>query len=265
MDFLEQVMAERWKAAERSKMRGTEAILKAQAAIRKHHSLKARLENQAKTKIIAEVKKASPSAGIIVPRYAPGRIAKQYELAGATAISVLTEPKKFKGSELHLRAVRCSVDLPILRKDFICHPYQVLEAAAWHADVILLIAAGLEKDVLGTLYRDALKLGLEVLLEVHDASELEAMTLCPDAIVGVNSRNLKTLKTSLETAHRLIKLIPDNRVVIAESGIKTREDIVSLEKSGYDGFLVGESLLKSGNPGDKLRELLKDETADERR
>lgn len=254
MDFLQQVMDERRTAAETSRVPAS--TLERAARGRRHHSLIARLSRGKGTKIIAEVKKASPSAGVIVPKYAPDRIAKEYELAGAVAISVLTEPEYFKGSGAHLKKVRDAVNLPVLRKDFICTHRQILEAAAWGADVVLLIMAALDRLEVFDLYGYACELGLEVLVETHDECDMEPALDCKKAIVGVNSRNLKTLKTDLATAHALIRQIPDNRLAIAESGIKTREDIVSLERCGYDGFLVGESLLKSGDAGGKLKELM---------
>jgi indole-3-glycerol phosphate synthase len=232
------------------------ATLLVAARDRKHHSLVNALERRTGTSIIAEVKRASPSAGVIRTNYDPEHIAATYQRAGATAISVLTEPHHFGGSPDHLRAVRRVVSLPVLRKDFVCDSYQVCEAAAWGADVVLLIAAVLKPPVLKSLYEEAEELCLDVLVEIHDESELDAALACKHAIIGVNSRNLATLKTDLAVARRLAALLPPDRVFIAESGIKSRSDIEELEKLGYDGFLVGETLMKDENPAGKLAELL---------
>jgi len=152
--------------------------------------------------------------------------------------------------------VRSVVDLPILRKDFMCDPYQVAEAAAWGADVILLIAAALRDDEMQALYEAALELGLEVLAETHTAEELERVLPLSEAIIGVNSRNLKTLSTDLAVAHELAGRIPDDRLSIAESGIRHRSEIEGLERAGYDGFLIGEALVSHNDPGGRLKTLV---------
>lgn len=223
---------------------------------RPHHSLVDRLKAGAPPRVIAEVKKASPSAGLLRPEYDPAAIARDYEAAGAVAISVLTEPHRFQGSEAHLRAVRAAVGLPVLRKDFICDAYQLAEAAAWGADVVLLIVAALDPIQCRTLHREAIELGLEVLVEVHTVAELDTALACDGAIVGVNSRNLKTLVTDLDVAMEMVELLPADALCIAESGIKTAADIKRLGAAGYDGFLVGESLLREASPGEALKRLM---------
>ncbi len=253
MDVLGEIMAERKTAVMNARARVPEAELEKMASGRVHHSLIEALERSTSTAIIAEVKKASPSAGLLRDNYDPAGIAVGYAGAGAVGISVLTEPLHFQGSEADLRAVRGSVKLPVLRKDFMCDPYQVLEAAAWGADVILLIAAALDRQEMLLLYRVALELGLEVLAEVHNAYELERVMQLENAIIGVNSRNLRTLETSLDTARQLAQKIPSDRICIAESGIKTRADVESLELCGYHGFLIGESLLREEDPAAALR------------
>lgn len=255
MDFLRQIMEERRADVIAARRLRSESSLREEAALRRHHSLRARLEDGCATRIVAEVKKASPSAGILRREYMPGAIAGEYAAAGAIGISVLTEPRHFLGDETHLRAVRRAVDLPVLRKDFICEAYQLLEAAAWGADVVLLIVAALEASLLTDLYNQAKELRLEVLAEAHTAEEVDAALALPEAILGINSRNLKTLKTNLDVAEALADRIPDERLSIAESGIRTRADVVRLESHGYDGFLVGETLLRAVSPGAALRAL----------
>ncbi len=232
-----------------------ERLLEASCS-RTHHSLAGKLSCGPGPKVIAEVKKASPSAGVLVNDYRPGEIAVGYEAAGACAISVLTEPNHFKGSGEHLKQVRESTRLPVLRKDFICTEYQILEAAAWGADVVLLIVAALERDDLKRLYECASCHGLEALVESHTIEEMETALSLDDAIVGVNSRNLKTLKTDLTVAGKIAEGIPPGRLSVAESGIKGAGDIRWLSMRGYDGFLVGEMLLREDDPAGTLRKLM---------
>ncbi len=232
-------------------------VLMAEAEKRQHHSFIERISaNDNKITIISEIKKASPSAGLLRPDYRPQEIAAEYERVGASAISVLTEPRYFMGDEAHLRAVRGAVKIPILRKDFICDKYQIAEAAAWGADIILLIVAALEYEQLRELYDFAIGLGLEVLVESHSREELETALQLEQGIIGINSRNLKTLKTDLQTAFKLSEYIPDNRISIAESGITSKQDIIQLSNAGYHGFLIGEMLMRGDNPGKVLASLL---------
>ncbi len=246
-DFLQKVMKERIADARPAARAMPLAALQQKAvAGRKRRSLAARLASGGSSAcIIAEVKKASPSAGLIRADYEPALIAAEYERCGAVGISVLTEPRHFLGSDEHLRAVREAVDLPILRKDFIGHPRQIYESAALGADVILLICAALDVALVKELYETALSAGLEVLVETHTRAELEQALELEGAIIGVNSRNLKTLKTDLAVAKELAAVIPPNRVSVAESGIRSRSDIEELRAVGYKGFLIGESLMKS--------------------
>ena len=256
MDVLTKIMTERKAAVLNARAAVSEDKLQEAAALRVHHSLVDRLRSATATSIIAEVKKASPSAGVLRADYDPAGIAAGYADVGAVGISVLTEPNHFQGCEEHLRAVRAAVDVPVLRKDFICDVYQILEAAAWGADAVLLIAAALDRQEMLLLYREALALGLDVLAEVHSPEELERVIPLDQAIIGVNNRNLQTLETSLDTARRLSEQIPEDRLRIAESGIKTRADILDLEQFGYQGFLIGESLLRDAAPEKALRMLL---------
>jgi indole-3-glycerol phosphate synthase len=256
MNILDSIMAERRADVEAARRQVPPDELHEAADSRVHHSLAARLLEPKGTHIIAEIKRASPSAGLLRPDYRPARIAEAYAAAGAAAISVLTEPRHFMGDGGHLRAVREAVGIPVLRKDFVCDEYQVLEAAAWGADVILLIVAALEEEDLQRLCAAALGLGLEVLVEAHEEHELRMALSLTDAIVGINSRNLKTLKKDLSVAQGMAKHIPEGCLSIAESGISNRADIEALSAAGYRGFLVGETLMRDEDPGRVLQELL---------
>ena len=241
--ILDQIADERREAVAQAKAIVLESELMDLAEARPHQSLAEQLRGNKGKCVVAEVKKASPSAGVIRENFNPAEIAKSYEEHGAAGISVLTEPNHFLGSHEHLAAVRAVTDLPILRKDFIVDPYQVTETAAWGADVILLIVAMLEGGLIEDLYAQAVELGLDVLVESHNARELEFALSLPKAIIGVNNRDLKTLKTTLEPSRKLAKMIPEKRVSIAESGISSQEEISELAALGYNGFLIGESLL----------------------
>jgi len=261
--ILDKIMAERRSDAERAMQEVPERALRERAAGMARRSLRAALAAGAGSRIIAELKRSSPSAGSIRAGVDPAAVASAYEAAGATGISVLTEPRHFGGSPADLEAVRAAVSLPVLRKDFITTPYQVHEAAAWGADVVLLIVAGLAREEIRPLYMAAVEAGLETLAEVHVPDELALALACEQAVIGVNSRNLKTLETDLAVARQMGSLIPANRLSIAESGIETREDILELEALGYDGFLVGGSLMRAERPEEKLRELLGKENPSE--
>lgn len=206
--------------------------------------------------LIAEIKKASPSAGLIREDFDLEKIAISYEQNGAAAISVLTETKYFQGSLDHLRRVREVVSLPLLRKDFIIDEYQVYESKVCHADAILLIAAILEQSEMVALLQLAHRLGMEALVEVHNRSELERALAAGANIIGINNRNLRTLKVDLRTSLELAPLVPPGRIVVAESGIHSREDVVELEKLGINAILVGECLMKSKDVGAKIKELM---------
>jgi len=212
--------------------------------------------------LIAEVKKASPSAGVICKDFDPVRIAKEYEEAGASCLSVLTDEKFFQGSLDYLRQIRAAVKLPLLRKDFIIDERQILEAIEWGADAILLIVAILSDEQLAKFHSLATEAGLAVLVEVHDEEELERALKISPALIGVNNRNLKTFKVDLETTERLAARCFSSQVAIhssllvAESGIHTRADVERLQKCGAGAVLVGESLVRHGEIGAKVRELI---------
>jgi indole-3-glycerol phosphate synthase len=207
--------------------------------------------------IIAEIKRASPSKGVINDKIDVAETARNYEKGGACAISVLTEEDKFCGSLEDLETARKAVNLPILRKDFIFDEFQIYEAAEAGADVILLIAAMLDGEVLQKLYAIAEgDLGLDALVEVHTLEELELVKKIGACIIGINNRDLKTFKVSLDVSRELIKNASKDALMITESGLKTREDLIELKDLGFKGFLIGETLMRSGNPEIELRNLI---------
>jgi indole-3-glycerol phosphate synthase len=210
------------------------------------------------TAIIAEVKKGSPSKGLIRADFDPLEIAGIYQNNGATCLSVLTDEKFFLGHLRYLALIREAVSLPLLRKDFICDPYQIYEARAAGADAILLIAAILDLNQLRDFHAAAREIHLDVLLEVHDEAEMEKGLQTDCTLIGVNNRNLRTFETDLGTTARLARMLPANRLLVAESGINSRADIVRLQSDGAGVFLVGESLMREDNIGVKLQELLHD-------
>lgn len=197
--------------------------------------------------LIAEIKKASPTKGLIRPDFDPEAIAAGYTRGGAAALSVLTDATYFQGSLEILRQVRAAVTAPVLRKDFVIDPYQVLEARAAGADAVLLIVAILEEDQLGELFRAARELGMDALVEVHTRSEMEMALRLEANLVGINNRNLKTFETRLETTEELAAMAPPGVLVAALSGICTREDVERMARYGADAILVGESLMRQAN------------------
>lgn len=205
--------------------------------------------------VIAEVKKASPSKGVICEDFTPIGIAKEYEKAGADAVSVLTEEHYFKGSSQYLQAIREKVDLPILRKDFIIDAYQIYESLIIGADAVLLIAALLDSSTITRFMRIADTLGLACLVEVHNEKELRTALDAGARMIGINNRDLKTFEVDLQTTQRLAKLTPTDRVVVAESGIVTNADMKAIFSYGADAVLVGEALMRSDNMKEKLAEL----------
>ncbi|MBI5870673.1 MAG: indole-3-glycerol phosphate synthase TrpC [Actinobacteria bacterium] len=208
--------------------------------------------------VIAEVKRASPSKGDIRPDLDVADIVKAYEQAGAAAISVLTEPRYFKGSLDDLVTARKTLNspVPILRKDFIVDPYQIWEAAAAGADAILLIVAALTTDELSSFQKEAADAGLECLVETHDPDELQAALASGAPLIGINNRDLRTFEVTLQTTLDMIGLIPDGVLVVSESGIATSADVARLAEAGVDAVLVGETLMRSADPGAGLRQLL---------
>jgi indole-3-glycerol phosphate synthase len=219
-------------------------------------SFKTAIGRRDRINVIAECKHRSPSKGVLTRSYQPAEIARSYEVAGAAAISVLTESAFFDGSLDHLTAVGATTRLATLRKDFIVDRYQIFEARAAGASAILLIVAALRPTDLEDLHLVATDAGLDVLVEVHDLVEIQIALEAGASIIGVNNRNLRTLEVDTEVSLRAIESIPDEAVAVAESGLRTRDDLRRLQAAGYDAFLIGESLMVASDPGAALRELL---------
>ncbi len=208
-------------------------------------------------RIIAEVKKASPSKGIIKEDFDPLLIAKEYEKGGADAISVLTEPHFFKGDIEYLTMLRRYVSTPLLRKDFIIDEYQILEAVVYGADFILLIAKALSKKELKRLLEYAWRLGLNALVEIHDKEDLTKAIFAGADIIGINHRNLETFEMDMELCHKLVPLIPNGKIIVAESGLGNKDIIVELNKIGVDAFLIGEHFMREDDISKRLKEFKK--------
>lgn len=208
-----------------------------------------------KPAVIAEIKKASPSKGVLREDFQPAQIAASYAAGGATCLSVLTDVKFFQGSHDYLRQARAACTLPVLRKDFMIDPYQVISARAMGADCILLIAAALETPLMQELEACAQELSLDVLVEVHNAKELEEALKLNTALLGINNRNLKTFDVSLDTTLGLLAQIPADKRVVTESGILQREDVTRMREHHVDAFLVGEAFMRAPDPGAALKAL----------
>lgn len=211
--------------------------------------------NGAQAAVIAEIKKASPSKGLLRPQFEPASIAMSYATNGAACLSVLTDSEYFQGSAADLRAARAACTLPVLRKDFIVDAYQVVESSTLGADAILLIAAALDDARLKEFETLAHSLGMAVLVEVHDAAELERALRLTTPLLGINNRNLRTFQTSLATTMSLLPFVPDGRIVITESGILAPTDVQKMRAAGVHAFLVGEAFMRAADPGAELARL----------
>ena len=251
--ILDRIVETKWReiAAGRAAVPDVELERRA-AGMPLARDFKAAIRRFAQITLIAEVKKASPSAGVIRPDFDPVAIARTYEAHGAAAISVLTDRDFFQGNLQYLSDVRAAVGLPVLRKDFILDRYQLLEARAAGADAVLLIAECLPGDRLHSLQREATALGLHTLVELHDAEELPRVLDCGAPVIGINNRDLRTFTTRIEQTLELIPKIPADRTVVSESGIKTHADLVKLGRAGAHAVLVGESLMRADDIGAAL-------------
>ena len=205
-----------------------------------------------KPAVIAEIKKASPSRGLLRADFDPAAIARSYEVGGAACLSVLTDRDFFRGDPAHLAQARAACSLPVLRKDFLTEPYQVFESRAYGADCILLIAAALARQDMQGLEASARSLGMAVLVEVHDERELEAALALDTPLLGINNRDLRSFETRLETTLELLVQVPAGRIVVTESGIRTPEDVRRMRAGGVHAFLVGEAFMRAPDPGSEL-------------
>ena len=207
--------------------------------------------------VIAEVKKASPSKGVIRADFDPVSIARSYERSGASALSVLTDEKYFQGQDDYLASVKAAVSLPVLRKDFIVDEYQIVESRTLGADCVLLIVAALAPTQIAAFHQCAIALGLDVLIEVHDRRELESALELSPRMIGINNRNLKTFETRLDTTFDLLEFIPSGTLVVTESGIHSRADVDAMRAHGVNAFLVGEAFMRAEDPGTALETLFR--------
>lgn len=258
-DILERILARKLEEIAERRLRKPLSELKAQSSDTPttrgfEASLRARIRSGAPA-VIAEVKKASPSKGVIRPNFDPTLIAQSYASAGAACLSVLTDEDFFQGHDRYLTQARRACVLPILRKDFTIDAYQVYEARELGADCILLIVAALPDARLGELTDLALELGIDVLMEVHDGAELDRALATKASLIGINNRNLRTFETRLETTLELRDRVPANRLLITESGIATRADVERMRGAGVHAFLVGEAFMRAADPGAELEKL----------
>jgi len=256
MNILDKIVKDKYKEVDLKKSMIPTTQLEASVLFERKTASLANALRHSQTGIIAEHKRRSPSKETINQNTNVGQVALGYENAGVSGMSVLTDIKYFGGSIEDLVLARASVQMPLLRKEFIISEYQILEAKAYGADVILLIAAILSKEEIKTFSELAKQLGLDVLLEVHNEAELQKSIMPSLDMLGVNNRNLKTFKVSLETSKSLSKLIPDDFVKVSESGISSIDAITDLKQYGYQGFLIGENFMKTENPGKSAKEFI---------
>lgn len=258
-DILQTIVARKREEVAAAKQAQPEPALRAQAAqapaVRPFADVIRQRAQHAQAAVIAEVKKASPSKGLLRDPFEPASIARSYEAGGAACLSVLTDRDFFQGSPAYLQVAREACALPVLRKDFIVDPYQIWEARAMGADCILLIAACLDDAQMQDFEAQAMALGLSVLVEVHDEDELARALRLSTPLLGVNNRNLRSFEVDLGTSLRLHALCPAERVLVAESGIATPQDVARLREAGIHAFLVGEAFMRAPEPGEALRQL----------
>ncbi|MFA6078377.1 MAG: indole-3-glycerol phosphate synthase TrpC [Candidatus Omnitrophota bacterium] len=256
--ILPRIIEEKVKVVEAAKnAKPLEVIIKEAGNICVKSTFKKMISRPHHMSLIAEIKKASPSKGIIRGDFNPVKIAVTYQANGAGAISVLTDERFFEGRLEYIKKVKESVSLPILRKDFIIDEYQIYESVVAGADAILLIAELLSADQLARFHGLATSLGLDVLNEIHNEEDLDKAVAAGASIIGINNRDLHTFKVDLATTQKLIRLIPQNKVIVSESGIKCHEDIMFLKSLGVNAVLIGEALMEADNIGAKMRELMR--------
>jgi indole-3-glycerol phosphate synthase len=258
-DILQRIVAVKRDEVAQARRRCGLAELQAQASAASPArgfaaALRARVEAGSPA-VIAEVKKASPSKGVLREHFVPADIARSYESGGAACLSVLTDERFFQGCAAYLQQARESCSLPVLRKDFLIDPYQVVEARAMGADCVLLIAACLDDGLMSELEACATEQGLDVLVEVHDGEELERALRLRTPLIGVNNRNLRTFEVSLDTTIGLLPRVPGDRLLVTESGILARADVQRMRSAGVHAFLVGEAFMRAPDPGQALRDL----------
>jgi indole-3-glycerol phosphate synthase len=259
-DILDTIVAVKREEIAAAKARRSEASLREEAEARRDArgfvaALRAKIK-AGRAAVIAEVKKASPSKGVLREHFAPSEIAASYERGGAACLSVLTDERFFQGSAAYLQQARDACTLPVLRKDFMVDPYQVAEARAMGADCILLIAACLAEAQMADLEAHSQALGMDVLVEVHDGAELDrALRWTKTPLVGINNRNLRSFEVSLDTTLGLLPRVPADRLLVTESGILARADVARMRAAGVNAFLVGEAFMRASDPGAALADL----------
>lgn len=258
-DVLKKIIARKWEEIEERKVHTSIEDLKRQIETASpvrgfQHAMQVTIA-AGKAAVIAEVKKASPSKGVIRENFQPAEIAKSYEQGGAACLSVLTDRDYFQGHEDYLKEARAACDLPVIRKDFIVDPYQVYEARAMGADCILLIVSALADEQMLSLYTLAQDLGMDVLVETHDRQEMQRALALGATLLGVNNRNLRTFDVSLETTLDILDMLPEGALLVTESGIHTKDDVQLMQDNNVNAFLVGEAFMRAEQPGEKLSEL----------
>ncbi len=258
-DILKKIVARKLEEiAERSAVRPLAQVREEQASADAPRGFARAIDDKIRAGqagVIAEIKKASPSKGVLREDFVPAEIAESYEKGGAACLSVLTDVDFFQGADAYLQQARAACALPVIRKDFIVDPYQVYEARAMGADCILLIAACLEDARMAELNDLAHELGMDVLLEVHDREEMRRALKVENRLIGINNRNLRTFEVSLETTLDMLDMLPDERILVTESGIHTSFDVQLMRSKGVHAFLVGEAFMRAEDPGAKLAEL----------